>query len=135
MAGMSASHATVGIGATSAMAALTTLLNGFHGIDSDHASAAAWLLITGGGAIYAGIQWWISWKYPTAPALPGELVDIPPGAPPAVVAVVPQPAPVPPAPEVAPHLAGLGAPGFGGAGLGEAALAPPPAYQPLPAHE
>jgi hypothetical protein len=131
MAGMSASHATVGIGATSAMAALTTLLNGFHGMDSDHASAGAWLIVTGAGAIYAGVQWWISWKYPTAPALPGELVDIPPGAPPAVVAVVPQPAPVPPAPEVPAQPAVVGAPV-----PAEEALAPAPlAYQPLPAHE
>jgi hypothetical protein len=129
MAGMSASHATVGIGATSAMAALTTLLNGFHGMDSDHASAAAWLLITGGGAIYAGIQWWISWKYPTAPALPGELVDIPPGAPPAVVAVVPQPAP--PAPAVPAQPAVVDAP----VPVAEALAPAPLAYQPLPVHE
>lgn len=100
MAAMTASHATVGIGATSAMAAFTTLFNGWHGFDSDHASAAAWLVVTGAGGLYAAIQWFISWQWPTVPALPGELVEIPPGAPPVHVAEVPEPAPVVPQPGV-----------------------------------
>ena len=78
---MNSTHATVGIGATSSMAALTTLLSGFHGLDGEHAAAAAWLIVTGAGACYALAAWFVAWKWPTAPALPGELVEIPQGAP------------------------------------------------------
>jgi hypothetical protein len=50
---LDATHVVVGSATTSAMAALTVLLTGFHSLDADHAAAAAWLLVTAGGAAYA----------------------------------------------------------------------------------
>jgi hypothetical protein len=92
---MNASHGMIGVGATSGMAMLTVLLTGFHGLDGDHASAAAWWILTGSGAIYAMVQWFIRWRWPNAPALPGEIVEVPPNAPAIQVAQVqPQPAPI-----------------------------------------
>lgn len=41
---MGASHAAMGVGAGGATAYLTTLLTGFHGLDADHAAAAAGLM-------------------------------------------------------------------------------------------
>lgn len=53
---MNATHATVGVGTTTATVWLTTLLTGWHGLDSDHASAMAGLvtLVAGGIAVVAG---------------------------------------------------------------------------------
>lgn len=42
---MNSTHATVGVSATTATAWLTTLLTGWHGMDSDHAAAAAGLIV------------------------------------------------------------------------------------------
>lgn len=99
---MNSTHATVGIGATSAMAAVSTLLDGFHGMTGQQADAAAWLLVTGLGAVYAMIAWYIAWRWPTAPALPGEFVALPPNTPAVPVAQVQAPEPPPPAPAAAP---------------------------------
>jgi hypothetical protein len=41
------------------MAALTTLLTGFHGLDADHAAAAAWLICAALGGIGAAVTWLI----------------------------------------------------------------------------
>lgn len=67
---MDATHVTVGVTATSAMAALTTLLTGWHGLDAPHASAAAFLIVTGIGGIGMAFACFISWKWPSAPPLP-----------------------------------------------------------------
>lgn len=50
---ITASHAAVGVSTASITAALTTLLTNFHGLDADHASAAAFLIVAFGGAISA----------------------------------------------------------------------------------
>lgn len=67
---MNSTHGLVGVGATSATAWLTTLLTGFHGLDADHAAAAAGLIVMGAGAIYSAVSWLIKWKWPTAPLPP-----------------------------------------------------------------
>jgi hypothetical protein len=98
---VNSSHATVGLGATTATVYLTTLLTGWHGHDASWAGAAAGMLVMAAGAVYAGAAWYIALKYPQAPALPGELVEIPPNAPAVKVAEVPvqpQPSPQPPVP-------------------------------------
>lgn len=53
---MNATHATVGMGTTTATVWLTTLLTGFHGLDADHAGAMAGLItiIVGGIGMVAG---------------------------------------------------------------------------------
>lgn len=64
---MNSTHVTVGTASISAMAALTTLLTGWHGLDTDHAAAAAWLICMAVGAIYAGTVWFIRWRWPQVP--------------------------------------------------------------------
>jgi hypothetical protein len=64
---MNSSHVSVGTGAISAMAALTTLLTGFHGLDADHAAAAAWLICAAIGGAGALIAWYVQRKWPTPP--------------------------------------------------------------------
>jgi hypothetical protein len=49
------------------MAALTTLLTGFHGLDGDHAAAAAWLICAVIGGAGALIAWYAQRKWPTKP--------------------------------------------------------------------
>jgi hypothetical protein len=49
------------------MAALTTLLTGFHGLDADHAAAAAWLICAALGGAGALIAWYVQRKWPTPP--------------------------------------------------------------------
>jgi hypothetical protein len=46
------------------MAALTTLLTGFHGLDGDHAAAAAWLICAALGGIGAAVTWFVQRKFP-----------------------------------------------------------------------
>lgn len=75
---MNSTHAAVGIGGTSAVAMLTVLLTGWHGLDADHAAAAAWLIATGVGAIYGMAAWFIAWKWPSVPPLPALSVRAPP---------------------------------------------------------
>jgi hypothetical protein len=63
------------------MAALTTLLTGFRGLDADHAAAAAWIIcaVLGGAAML--LAWYLQWKVPSAPPLPFNMrnsVDSPP---------------------------------------------------------
>lgn len=48
---MNSSHVAIGIGGTSALAALTTVLTGFHGINAEQAAAWAWLICNGAGAL------------------------------------------------------------------------------------
>lgn len=48
---MNWTHATVGVGATSSTAWLTTLMTGWHGLDSDHAAACAGLVTLVGAAV------------------------------------------------------------------------------------
>lgn len=48
---MNSTHITVGVGATTATAWLTTLLTGVHGLDGDHAAAMAGLLTLALGAV------------------------------------------------------------------------------------
>jgi hypothetical protein len=67
---MDSTHATVGVTATAAMAALTTLLTGFHGFDEPHAAAAAFLIVTGLGGLGMLVGWWVTWKWPSAPPFP-----------------------------------------------------------------
>jgi D-arabinose 1-dehydrogenase-like Zn-dependent alcohol dehydrogenase len=67
---MNATHTATMLGGTSAVAMLTVLLTGFHGLDDTHATAAAWLISTGVGSIGMLVAWWIKWRYPAAPPLP-----------------------------------------------------------------
>lgn len=53
---MEASHAAVGVGTTASTAWLTTLLTGYHGLDSDHAAAAAGLITLIVGALAGLLQ-------------------------------------------------------------------------------
>ena len=54
----------------SAMAVLTILLTGFHGLDADHAAAAAWLICAAvGGAIMLGMIY-----LPRRPSVPSVIV-------------------------------------------------------------
>jgi hypothetical protein len=94
---MNSTHTAVGIGSGGAVGILTGIIAGTWHLDPN--LAADWAMALVGAAGFAGgmVIWFIKWKYPTAPALPGELVDIPAGAPPATLAVVPA-APPPPAP-------------------------------------
>ena len=69
---MNATHVAVGATTMSAMAALTILLTGFHGLDAAHAAAAAWLICAAVGAAYAQAAWFVGWKWPTVPPLPGR---------------------------------------------------------------
>jgi hypothetical protein len=61
---VNSSHVSVGTGAISAMAALTTLLTGFHGLDGDHAAAAAWLICAAIGGVGSLITWYVQRKWP-----------------------------------------------------------------------
>lgn len=65
-----ATHIAVGVSATGAMAALTTLLTGWHGFDAAHAAAGASLIVMVVGGAYALGAWFIGWKFPTIPPLP-----------------------------------------------------------------
>lgn len=47
------------------MAALTTLLTGFRGLDADHAAAAAWLICAGVGGVGAIVAWYAQRRWPT----------------------------------------------------------------------
>jgi hypothetical protein len=67
---MNATHAAVGVSATSSVAMLTVLLTGFHGLDADHAAAAAWLTTTALGGAGMLAAWFVKWKWPSAPPLP-----------------------------------------------------------------
>lgn len=52
---MNSTHVTVGVSATTATAWLTTLLTGWHGMDAEHATAAAGLItLVAGGVIGVG---------------------------------------------------------------------------------
>jgi hypothetical protein len=62
---VNSSHVSVGTGAISAMAALTTLLTGFRGLDGDHAAAAAWLVCAVIGGIGSLVTWYVQRKWPT----------------------------------------------------------------------
>ena len=68
--GISMGHAAVGIGSGATVVALTTLLTGWHGYDAAHAGAAAFLLMSGGSAVYLLAAWFIGWRWPSAPPLP-----------------------------------------------------------------
>jgi hypothetical protein len=61
---VNSTHVTVGTGAISAMAALTTLLTGFKGLDADHAAAAAWLICAAVGGIGMIVTWYVQRKWP-----------------------------------------------------------------------
>ena len=54
------------------MAALTTLLTGFHGLDGDHAAAAAWLICASVGGLASLITWYVQKKRPDSP--PSSLI-------------------------------------------------------------
>lgn len=69
---MNSTHAAVGVGSISAMDALTTLLTGWHGLDADHATAAAWLVCAVAGAIYTGTVTFVRWRWPTLPVNTGN---------------------------------------------------------------
>jgi uncharacterized membrane-anchored protein len=64
---MNASHVTVGTGAISATAWLTTLLTGFHGLDGNRAAAAAGLICFVIGGIGMALNWYVQRKWPTPP--------------------------------------------------------------------
>jgi hypothetical protein len=79
--GITMGHAAIGIGTGTTVMWLTTLLTGWHGWTAAQAGAAAGLLTTGGAAIYLLVAWFIGWKWPTAPALPGWQTNSPISAP------------------------------------------------------
>ena len=62
---MNSSHAAVGVSATSAVAALTTILTGFHGLNGDQAAAWAWLIVTGIGGLGMVVTKLVVWKWPS----------------------------------------------------------------------
>lgn len=61
---MNSSHIATGVGASTATAWLTTLMTGWHGMDGDHAAAAAGLITLGGGAVIAIIAKICQAKWP-----------------------------------------------------------------------
>lgn len=72
---MNSSHASVGVGSASAVAALTTLLTGFHGWDGSKAAAAAWLITAIAGGVSAAAVAFIRWKWPTLPVPASPIIQ------------------------------------------------------------
>jgi hypothetical protein len=70
MAQVTGTHVAVGTVSIGGTSALTVLLTGWHGFDVAHASAAAALVSMIIGGAYAGIVWFVEWKYPSVPPLP-----------------------------------------------------------------
>lgn len=64
---MNATHAVALTGGSAVMDALTTLMTGWHGMDTSHAAAASFLIVMVCGSVYAGLQWLVHWKWPSAP--------------------------------------------------------------------
>jgi hypothetical protein len=54
------------------MAALTTLLTGFHGLDGDHAAAAAWLICVVLGGAGSLVAWYMQRQRPDSPPIPKQ---------------------------------------------------------------
>jgi hypothetical protein len=105
MAQMDSSHATIGVGSGAAVGVLTGILAGTWKMDPKLAANWAMAIIGAAGGGWALALWFIKWKYPDAPPLPGELVALDPGAAarPAIAQVVqeastPAGEPQPPAP-------------------------------------
>lgn len=100
---MDSTHgAAAGVGGTLGSALTAVLASTFHW---DVSLAANWVVVimSAAGFVAALVVWWVKWKWPSAPPLPGELVEVPPGAPVVRVAQVAEPgAAAPPAPVVAP---------------------------------
>lgn len=95
---MDSSHgAAAGGGGMFGAALAAVLASIFHW---DVSLAANWVVVitTAAGAAGALAVWFVKWRWPSAPPLPGELVEIPPGAAPVQVARVQAPAVVPAAP-------------------------------------
>ncbi len=92
---MDTSHGAAAAGGGAFGAALAGVLaSTFHW---DVNLASNWVIIitsvaTGVGAL---VVWWIKWKYPAAPPLPGELVEVPTGTPAVQVARVTAPVSTP----------------------------------------
>jgi hypothetical protein len=89
---MDSTHAAVGVSAGGAVGILTGLIAGTWKLDPTLASD--WAMAVVGTAGFAGgwLTWFIRWKWPSAPPLPGDTITL--AGP--VTATVAEPAPVPP---------------------------------------
>lgn len=92
---MNSTHGAAAIGGTAFGAALAAVIAATWHIDVG--LATNWVIVASGvlGAFGAFVVWWIKWRWPDAPPLPGELLAIPADAPPARVAQVLPPQQVP----------------------------------------
>ena len=69
---MNSSHVAVGTGGISAMAALTQVLTGFHGLDHNQASGWAWIICFVVGGIVALLMMYFPPKPPAQPPEPPQ---------------------------------------------------------------
>lgn len=92
---MNSSHAVAGTGGAIFGAALSAILASRFGLAPDLASA--WVTVLGGATTAVGglVLWWVHWKWPELPPLPGEQVEVSPGAKAVQTAVVQEPAAAP----------------------------------------
>lgn len=99
---MNSDHAAGGLVGTPVGAALVAVIAASFHIDPTLASN--WVVVgtAAGGSLIALIIWWVRWKYPQMPPLPGEIVALPADGGPAVPAVPAQVLPAPPLPPVPP---------------------------------
>lgn len=73
---MDSTHAAVGIGAGGSVGVLTGLIAGTWHLDPN--LSADWAMAAVGVAGFAGgwVTWFIRWKWPSAPPLPGDTLTI-----------------------------------------------------------
>lgn len=78
---MNNTHALAGLGGTVFGAALVALISAHFAFSAD--TASSWVTVAGGvaGTVGAYVQWFIRWKWPSAPPLPQMSPASQPGGP------------------------------------------------------
>lgn len=99
---MNSSHVASAGGGTAFGAAFAAAIAGTWHLDIG--LITNWLIVaSGAGAVLVAlVVWWIKWKWPDVPPLPGELVDLADTKPVEVAQVLPRPPASPPASAPAP---------------------------------
>lgn len=73
---MDSTHAAVGIGAGGAVGILGSLIAGTWHLDPSLADDWAMALVGAAGFLGGYITWFIRWKWPSAPPLPGDTITL-----------------------------------------------------------
>lgn len=92
----SSTHALAGLGGSTLGGSIVAIISNVGHIDP--AIAADWqnVIVGVGGGFLAFVAWFIKWRWPDAPPLPGDIVAlVQPGDKPAIAAQVVEPGPPP----------------------------------------